>query len=246
MSPHTHLQTQPGNTTEYIRADGTLGTPGGGGGVPIGGIIWWSPLNGAVPTGFAECDGTANAPGPDLRDRFVVGRGTGHTVDTTGGADIHAHSDNLSHAGTAVAAHVVTQPGAHVFTQPSGHSAHVVTQPSAHSDHADNIAHVHTQRYFPTATGGSVGHPGDTSMSGTQTNETLTTVSSGTGAALAHSTHAGTAVDAHSAHAGGAVDAHAGTAVDAHAVTQPSVHTAHAAVDSQPTWYALIAIQRMT
>ena len=48
-----------------------------------------------------------------------------------------------------------------------------------------------------------------------------------------------------SAHAGGAVDAHSGTAVDAHAVTQPSAHAAHAAVDSQPTWYALIYIQKL-
>lgn len=192
------------NVADGIEVD----VPSGGEGVPIGGIIWWSPLNGAVPAGFVECDGVANAPGPDLRDQFVVGRGPSHTVDTTGGASTHAHSDNLSHAGTAV-------------------GAHVVTQPSAHSDHADNIAHSHTQRYFPTATGGSVGHVGDTSMSGTQTNETLTTTSSGTGAALAHS-------------------AHAGTAIDAHAVTQPGAHAAHAAVDSQPTWYALIAIQRMT
>ena len=246
MSPHTHLQVVPGNTTQYIRADGALGTPGGGAGVPIGAIVWWSPLNGAVPSGFAECDGVANAPGPDLRDRFVVSRGVGHTVDTTGGADTHAHSDNLSHAGTAVAAHVVTQPSSHAFTQPSGHSAHVVTQPSAHTDHADNISHAHTQRYFPTATGASIGYTVDTSMSGTQTNTSLQTTIQGTGSALAHSAHTGTAVDAHSAHAGGAVDAHAGTAVDAHTVTQPSAHAAHAAVDSQPTWYALIAIQRMS
>ena len=140
----------------------------------------------------------------------------------------------------------MTQPSSHVVTQPSGHSAHVMTQPSAHTDHADNIAHAHTQRYFPTTTGSSIGSLADTSMSGTQTNTSLQTAFQGTGSALAHSAHAGTAVDGHSAHAGGAVDAHTGTAVDAHAVTQPSTHAAHAAVDSQPTWYALIAIQRMS
>ena len=123
------------------------------------------------------------------------------TVEETGGAKTSTPS---AHAGSAVAAHVVTQPANHVFTQPD-----------AHTDHADNIAHTHTQRYFPTATGGSIGYTVDTSMSGTQTNATLTTASSGTGAALAHS-----------AHAGGAVDAHSGTAVDAHVVTQPSAHAA--------------------
>jgi len=55
----------------------------------------WSSLNGSIPTDWAECNGTANSPGPDLRDRFVVGRGA-KTVDTTGGAAAH----------TSVAAHV--------------------------------------------------------------------------------------------------------------------------------------------
>src|SRR3990172_12549450 len=63
--------------------------------LPVGAIAMWSSLNGAVPAGWAECDGTANAPGPDLRNRFIVGRGT-KTVDTTGGSATH----------TAVAAHV--------------------------------------------------------------------------------------------------------------------------------------------
>ena len=70
--------------------------------MPVGSIALWSPLNGAVPTGWAECDGTANAPGPDLRNRFVVGRGTDHAVDTSGGSQTHTHAN-----------HVVTQPNAH-------------------------------------------------------------------------------------------------------------------------------------
>ena len=63
--------------------------------MPVGAIALWSLLNGAVPTDWAECNGTANSPGPDLRDRFIVGRGA-KTVDTTGGSATH----------TAVAAHV--------------------------------------------------------------------------------------------------------------------------------------------
>ena len=192
MSPHIHVQIQPGNTTEYIRADGTLGTPGGGGGAPIGSILWWSPLNGAVPTGWAECDGTANAPGPDLRDRFVVGRGTGHTVDTTGGANTHTHA---------------------------GHAAHVVTQPSGHSVHADNIEHSHLISQVRNATtGGATTDIAKTTDTSSTLGTTTSTDLSGTGGTLAHSAHTGTDVDAHSA---------------------------HDTPDSQPTWYALIYIQKL-
>ena len=83
-------------------------------------------------------------------------------------------------------------------------------------------------------------------MSGTQAATNLLTDSDATSTGSASVAHAGTAVDAHGTHTGGAVSAHAGSAVDAHAVTQADAHAAHAAVDAQPTWYALIAIQRMT
>jgi len=203
----------------------------GGAGVDAGAIVMWSLLNGAIPTGWAECDGVANAPGPDLRDRFVVGRSGTRTVDTTSGASTHTHGGHSSHAGHGAHA----DHSAHVVTQPS---AHVVTQASAHSDHADNIAHVHTQRYFPTATGASIGNTLDTSMSGTQTNTSLQTTSQGTGASLAHS-----------AHAGGAVDAHTGTAVDIHSSHDPhtshSAHSAHDTPNSEPPGYVLIYIQKL-
>ncbi len=78
-----------------------------GGGAPIGSILMWSDLNGSIPTGWALCDGTANNPGPDLRDRFIIASGTTHGVDTTGG------SATLTHAGTAIGNHTVTQPDAH-------------------------------------------------------------------------------------------------------------------------------------
>ena len=254
MSPHIHVQIQPGNTTEYIRADGSLGTPGGGAGVPIGSILWWSPLNGAVPSGWAECDGVANAPGPDLRDRFVVGRGTGHTVDTTGGADTHTHAGHATHTASGDhahgthAAHVVTQPAAHVFTQPSGHTAHVVTQPT---DHTDVFNHVHVENQNSATTGSLTGWGARDTSTSTSSATSYSTANPTTGGVAAQ-VHSGAAVDAHSAHAGGAVDAHSGTAVDAHGAHDfvgahtHNAHGAHNTPDSQPTWYALIAIQRMT
>lgn len=204
--------------------------------MPVGAIAMWSSLNGAIPADWAECDGVANAPGPDLRNFFIVGRGT-KTVDTTGGGATHVHSDSHTHAGTAVGAH-----SNHVFTQPSGHSAHVVTQPSAHSDHANNIAHTHNIGHVRDATTGGATTNIAKTVDATSTLGTSTpTDSSGSGASLAHSAHAGTAVDAHSAHTGGAVDAHS-----AHSVTDPSAHPSHTATNHEPTWYAIIFIQRMS
>src|SRR3989304_8366565 len=80
--------------------------------LPVGAISLWSLLNGGIPANWAECDGTANAPGPDLRNLFVVGRGT-KTVDTTGGAATHSHA---AHSGVLAHDHDqmrhATTPGA--------------------------------------------------------------------------------------------------------------------------------------
>jgi hypothetical protein len=161
----------PGGGT-FLRADGTWASPPGGSeAFPVGSVfIAVVATNPGTLLGYGTW--VAFAVG-----RMLVGLDSGDpdfdVVEETGGAKTHTHA---------------------------GHAAHVVTQPSGHTDHADNIAHTHTQRYFPTATGGSIGYTVDTSMSGTQTNTGLTTASSGTGSSLAHSAHAGTAVDAHSAH----------------------------------------------
>jgi len=72
-----------GSATTYSRGDHDHGLPADS--FPIGGICWWSNLNGAVPSNYAICDGTANSPGPDLRDRFIVGAGLTHIVDSSGG-----------------------------------------------------------------------------------------------------------------------------------------------------------------
>jgi hypothetical protein len=58
----------------------------GSGAIPVGGIILWSGSLISVPSGWSICDG--NNGTPDLRDRFVVGVGTGGTysVGNTGGA----------------------------------------------------------------------------------------------------------------------------------------------------------------
>jgi hypothetical protein len=62
--------------------------------IPVGGIIFWSALQGPIPSGYTSCDGisvpktdgTGNITPPDLRDKFLAIAGTLRPVDTTGGA----------------------------------------------------------------------------------------------------------------------------------------------------------------
>lgn len=71
--------------------------------IPKGGIIMWSGDPAAIPAGWALCDGNNGAP--DLRDRFVVGAGSGYTSGNTGGANSvdtnHAHSIAAESPGTS-------------------------------------------------------------------------------------------------------------------------------------------------
>ena len=50
--------------------------------MPVGMIVMWS--GSSVPTGWALCDGTNGTP--DLRDRFIVGSGSGYSIGDKGGA----------------------------------------------------------------------------------------------------------------------------------------------------------------
>jgi len=71
-------------------------------GIPTGGIILWSGSVGAIPTGWALCNGTNGTP--DLRSRFVVGAGSTYDVAATGGsanAVVVSHSHTISDPGHA-------------------------------------------------------------------------------------------------------------------------------------------------
>ena len=65
-----------------------------GAAIPPGIITMWSGSAGAIPQGWALCDGTNGTP--DLRDRFVVGAGSGYSVGMTGGTS----SNNVAHSHT--------------------------------------------------------------------------------------------------------------------------------------------------
>ena len=103
-------------STNLLSVDGT-----NGGIVPSGAIIMWSGAANAIPNGYVLCDGNNNTP--DLRNRFVVGAGSGssYSVDDTGGAaSVTLATANLpSHS--------------HTVSGTTGDDSHSHTIPSASS-----------------------------------------------------------------------------------------------------------------
>ena len=87
-------------TTAFVKAavDTAIATTPPG--IPTGGIILWSGSVGAIPSGWALCNGSNGTP--DLRSRFVVGAGSAYNVAATGGS---ANSVVISHT------HSITDPG---------------------------------------------------------------------------------------------------------------------------------------
>jgi len=76
---------------------GQKGEVGAGGatGIPSGFIGIWSGAANAIPSGWYLCNGSNGTP--DLRDRFVVGAGSGYSVGNTGGS---ANATLVSHSHT--------------------------------------------------------------------------------------------------------------------------------------------------
>jgi len=90
----------------YDNLYGILGSiPSIGATFSTGMIILWKGAVGAVPSGFALCNGANGTP--DLRDRFIVGAGNLYAVNATGGS---ADSVVVSHNHTATSVSTVTDP----------------------------------------------------------------------------------------------------------------------------------------
>ena len=105
-------------------------------GVPSGAIILWSGASNAIPSGYALCDGNNNTP--DLRNRFIVGAGSGYTVDQTGGsadATLVEHTHNLlyNHGSFGGSSGAVTPRSGNTPVTP-GISGRVSTEGSSATD----------------------------------------------------------------------------------------------------------------
>lgn len=90
---------------------------------PVGTIKMFNGLPGAIPTGWAICDGSSGTP--DLRDRFILG---GVTAGGTGGSDTTSGS-SINSSGSPSSTQNVNTTGADTFV--------------ASSVHTHNIAHTH-------------------------------------------------------------------------------------------------------
>jgi microcystin-dependent protein len=99
-------------------------------GIPAGIISMWGGSIGAIPVGWALCDGADGRP--DLRDRFIVGAGSTYAIGATGGANtVTLTADQIpSHTHTGSGTTAVTDL-AHTHTG-SGTTANA------------NISHTHT------------------------------------------------------------------------------------------------------
>ena len=92
------------NGNVVINGNLIVGGGTGGGLIPPGGIIMWSGLEVNIPVGWYLCNGTNSTP--DLRNRFVIGAGTGSSYaigDTGGSANAvvvsHTHTTTVTDAG---------------------------------------------------------------------------------------------------------------------------------------------------
>jgi len=87
-----------GDVGQVIVSQGASATPTWGSGFPTGGIIIWSGSIGAVPSGWAICDGGNGTP--DLRAKFVVGAGSGGVGGSVGATGGSANAVVVSHSHT--------------------------------------------------------------------------------------------------------------------------------------------------
>lgn len=84
---------------------------------PVGTIVIWSGTADNIPTGWQLCDGTNGTP--DLRDKFVLGAGTNHSVSETGGSEevtltveqmpSHSHMEMVPSKNMTASAYMICQ-----------------------------------------------------------------------------------------------------------------------------------------
>lgn len=127
--------------------------------VPVGGIIMWSGTIASIPVTWALCDGTANSPGPDLRNRFVVAAdadsgGVAKTTLTGGATQSGAAAVSAHTLGTNVAL------SAHSLTTNVAVDAHTLSTNVAVADHTLTTSQGRTSnassRAFVTTSGAVV------------------------------------------------------------------------------------------
>jgi len=132
--------------------------------IPSGVILMWSGSVATIPAGWVLCDG--NNSTPDLRNRFIVGSGTGssYAVGATGG------SDSVTLSTTQIPGHT------HTFSATTGNMSANAT----HTHTINDPGHSHTYTVVNNATNFQVGE----TAAGYYTVTTTSTGASGTGISI--------------------------------------------------------------
>ena len=195
----------------------------GTGTIVAGTIILWSGAVGAIPSGWALCDGTSGTP--DLRGKFVVGAGSGgsYVPGDTGGQNaitsIPAHTHSFSTTSASSGGHVHTTTlstdGSH------SHNGNTNTEPD----------HTHPVQYGASGgSGNNAVRPGASSQNSSQSNA---------GGAHTHNI----SLDANSNHTHNVSMTGAGS--HDHTFSGTSGSTGDASVSVLPVYYALCYIMRL-
>ena len=139
-------------TVGTISATNIQGTLAAGGAIPSGGIILWSGAADAIPSGFVLCDG--NNSTPDLRNRFVVGAGSGYSVNATGGsadATLVSHSHTINNHTHSVSGNTGNDSHSHTIQSSSsiGGGTRVTSQNST-GNTASTTSDTHSHSFSAT------------------------------------------------------------------------------------------------
>ena len=160
-------------TVGTISATNIQGTLAAGGAIPSGGIILWSGAADAIPSGFVLCDG--NNSTPDLRNRFVVGAGSGYSVDATGGsadATLVSHSHTINNHTHSVSGNTGNDSHSHTIQSSSsiGGGTRVTSQNDT-GNTATTSSDTHSHSF--SATTGNPSDRGTNSQGSSATNANL-------------------------------------------------------------------------
>lgn len=130
-------------------------------GFHYGMILMWSGSIDTIPSGWHLCDGTNGTP--DLRDRFIVGAGSGYVVGASGGSNSvvlnvnqlpsHTHTATINNAGIHNHSYTYTSATEYVHSGTSG--GHYAPLQRSSTEYTGNAgSHKHEVTINNTGAGG--------------------------------------------------------------------------------------------
>ena len=205
----------PGTSTTQLATTAFVSTAVAAG-IPVGLISMWSGSIGAIPSGWALCDGTSGRP--DLRDRFIVGAGSTYAIGATGG------SNTVTLDTTQIPSHTHTGSG----TSGSTDLSH--THTGSGNTGNNSVDHSHTGSGTTSAVSNDHSHSGTTAGVGDHAHGYTTIISGASdaggdvfGQQLGAATTAGAGAHSHSFSTGGQSANHTHT----YSFTTSGQNTAH-------------------